>query len=64
MQVDNRGVIETRAKRDVSIEATISGKPVPSVQWFKDGKKLLPDTRINLTDTQRKSILDIRFGYS
>nr|XP_022327701.1 hemicentin-1-like isoform X2 [Crassostrea virginica] len=46
---------------DLEITCDVSGYPYPTVNWFKDGKPLMSDKRITLSDNgvYRKAILGI-----
>lgn len=46
---------------DLEITCNVSGYPYPTVNWFKDGKRLMSDKRITLSDNgvYRKAILGI-----
>lgn len=46
---------------DLKITCDVSGYPYPTVNWFKDGKLLMSDKRITLSDNgvYRKVIMGI-----
>ncbi|XP_038216648.1 uncharacterized protein LOC119835738 [Zerene cesonia] len=43
----------------VYLKTTIVGKPIPSIEWRHDGQPIVPDNRVEITNTPKFSMLKI-----
>ncbi|XP_045509596.1 uncharacterized protein LOC123705064 [Colias croceus] len=43
----------------VYLKTTIVGKPIPSIEWRHDGQPIVPDSRVEITNTPKFSMLKI-----
>ncbi|XP_041940395.1 titin [Alosa sapidissima] len=46
--------------RDLQIEVPIAGHPKPTITWTKDGAALKQTTRVNVTDSEHHTILNLK----
>lgn len=52
--------VETVEGKDIKLTCKISGKPTPTIEWFRDDDKVKPDKRIKIDYDGTESILLIK----